>query len=129
MARKKRISRVLEKTELRVAGLTAIASEVNFDNLSVDYLNDLIQQLRTKLNAYNTALTLIDASKTEIEEIEKTLSAASERMLTGVAFKFGNDSREYEMAGGVRKSDRVRKATNSRLKGASLSAEGTAQTA
>jgi hypothetical protein len=129
MARKKRISRVLEKAELRVAGLTAIASEVNFDDLSVDYLNELIQQLRTKLNAYNTALTIIDASKTEIEEIEKTLSAASERMLTGVAFKFGKDSREYEMAGGVRKSDRVRKATNSRLKGTTLSAEETAQMA
>ncbi len=28
-------------------------------------------------------------------------------MLIGVAFKYGKDSIEYEMAGGVRKSDRV----------------------
>jgi hypothetical protein len=40
----------------------------------------------------------------------------TERMLIGVAFKFGKDSREYEMAGGVRKSERVRKGVNTRLK-------------
>ncbi|BAZ67792.1 hypothetical protein NIES4106_25490 [Fischerella sp. NIES-4106] len=40
----------------------------------------------------------------------------SERMLTGVACKYGKDSSEYEMAGGVRKSDRVRKSTTTRLK-------------
>jgi hypothetical protein len=30
-------------------------------------------------------------------------------MLTGVAFQFDKDSREYEMAGGIRKSKRIRK--------------------
>ncbi|WP_334937654.1 hypothetical protein [Nostoc sp.] len=30
--------------------------------------------------------------------------------------KYGKDSREYEMIGGVRKSDRIRKATITRLK-------------
>jgi hypothetical protein len=37
-------------------------------------------------------------------------------MLTGVACKYGKDSSEYEMAGGVRKSDRIRKSTVTRLK-------------
>jgi hypothetical protein len=37
-------------------------------------------------------------------------------MLTGVACKYGKDSSEYAMAGGVRKSDRVRKSTVTRLK-------------
>jgi hypothetical protein len=45
-------------------------------------------------------------------------------MLIGVAFKYGKDSREYEMAGGVRKSERVRRSSVNRLKaGAETSAE------
>lgn len=37
-------------------------------------------------------------------------------MLIGVAFRYGKDSREYEMAGGVRKSERIRRSTVGRLK-------------
>jgi hypothetical protein len=37
-------------------------------------------------------------------------------MLIGVACKYGKDSLEYEMAGGVRKSDRIHKNSVSRLK-------------
>ncbi len=41
-------------------------------------------------------------------ETEKVLMAFSEKMLLGVAFEYGKDSFEYEMAGGVRKSQRKR---------------------
>ncbi|MEH1967715.1 MULTISPECIES: hypothetical protein [unclassified Nostoc] len=33
-----------------------------------------------------------------------------------MVLKYGKDSREYEMTGGVRKSDRIRKATSSYYK-------------
>jgi len=65
-------------------------------------LNDYIQtidQLRSKLDAHNSALAAIGSSQTEIEALEKTLNEMTERMLIEVAFKFGKDSREYEMAG------------------------------
>jgi hypothetical protein len=83
-------------------------------------LTQLIEQLRTKIDAYNTALSVIDSSQTEIEELEKSLGDLSEKMLIGVAFKYGKDSREYEMAGGVRKSDRIRRSRMSRLKASAL---------
>ncbi|MDZ8054559.1 MAG: hypothetical protein RMX68_008540 [Aulosira sp. ZfuVER01] len=38
------------------------------------------------------------------------------RLVSGVASKYGKDSREYELAGAVRKSERARKATITRLK-------------
>lgn len=82
-------------------------------------LNDYIRtidELRAKLDIHNSALAAISASQTEIESLEKTLNEMTERMLIGVAFKFGKDSREYEMAGGVRKSERVRKGVNTRLR-------------
>ncbi|MCC5646216.1 hypothetical protein LC607_25475 [Nostoc sp. CHAB 5824] len=117
MSRKKRTSRTLEKAQLRSAGLKSIVPNIKFDeNYSLEKLIESIEQLRNKLDVYNTALSVVDSSKTEIEEMEKNLSQLSEKMLMVVAIKYGKDSREYEMAGGVRYSDRIRKIRSSRLK-------------
>ncbi len=123
MSRKKRTSRVLEKAELRSAGLKAIDSNMSFgDDCDLQNLSQAIEQLRTTLDAYNTALTVIDSSKTKIDAMEKTLSNLTDKMVRGVAFKYGKDSSEYEMAGGVRDSERVRKSRLSRLKTAAKEA-------
>ncbi|MEH2105057.1 hypothetical protein [Nostoc sp.] len=117
MSRKKRTSRILEKAELRSAGLKAIDSNMDFgDDCDLQNLTKSIEQLRTMLDAYNTALTVIDSSKNKIDAMEKTLSNLTDKMVRGVAFKYGKDSSEYEMAGGVRDSERVRKSRLSRLK-------------
>ncbi|MEH1953541.1 hypothetical protein [Nostoc sp.] len=117
MSRKKRTSRILEKAELRSAGLKAIDLNMNFgDDCDLQNLTKSIEQLRTMLDAYNTALTVIDSSKTKIDAMEKTLSNLTDKMVRGVAFKYGKDSSKYEMAGGVRDSERVRKSRLSRLK-------------
>jgi hypothetical protein len=86
------------------------------DTRNLQNMTQLIELLRTKIDAYNTALAVIDSSKTEITELEKNLGELTEKMLIGVAFKYGKDSREYEMAGGVRKSERVRRSSVTRLK-------------
>ncbi|MEH1944757.1 MAG: hypothetical protein V7L01_31705 [Nostoc sp.] len=117
MSRPKRTSRVLEKAELRSAGLKAIDSKMDFgDNCNLQNLTQSIEELRTMLDAYNIALAMIDSSKTKIDEMEKTLSNLTDKMVRGVAFKYGKDSSEYEMAGGIRDSERVRKSRLSRLK-------------
>ncbi|MEH2332245.1 hypothetical protein [Nostoc sp.] len=117
MSRKKRTSRTLEKAQLRSAGLKSIVPNIKFDeNYSLEKLIESIDQLRNKIDVYNTALSVVDSSKTEIEEMEKNLSQLSEKMLMVVGIKYGKDSREYEMAGGVRYSDRIRKIRSSRLK-------------
>jgi polyhydroxyalkanoate synthesis regulator phasin len=117
MTRKKRTSRILEKAELRAAGLRAINPSLDFGDVrNLNNMAQLIEQLRTKIDVYNTALTIIDSSRTEIEELEKNLGDLSEKMLIGVAFQYGKDSREYQMAGGVRKSERIRTNKASRSK-------------
>ncbi|MFS0519301.1 hypothetical protein ACEYW6_32040 [Nostoc sp. UIC 10607] len=117
MPSQKRTYRVLEKAELRTAGLKAIDPTMDFgDGRNLESMAQLIQQYRTKIDAYNTALAVIDSSRTEMDELDKSLSDLTEKMLIGVAFKYGKDSREYEMAGAVRKSDRIRKSTATRLR-------------
>ncbi|MEH2412013.1 hypothetical protein [Nostoc sp.] len=116
MSRPKRTSRVLEKAELRSAGLKAIDSNMDFgDNCGLQNLTQSIQQLRTMLDAYNIDLAMIDSSKTKIDEMEKTLDNLTDKIVRGVAFKYGKNSSEYEMAGGIRDSERVRKTRLSRL--------------
>ncbi|MEH2374772.1 hypothetical protein [Nostoc sp.] len=45
---------------------------------------------------------------TQITENERDLADYSEKILLGVAYKFGKNSHEYQMAGGTRKSERKR---------------------
>lgn len=118
MPRQKRTYRALEKAELRMFGLKAIDPNMDFgDARNLQNITQIIQQYRSKIEAYNTTLAVIDSYKNEMKELETTLSDLTEKMLLGVAFKYGKDSHEYEMAGGVRKSDRIRKSTAARLKG------------
>lgn len=122
MSRQKKTSRILRKVELRVAALKAVDPQMDFGNSrSLDRLMQFVTQVRTQLDAYNTALAVIDSSKTEIQQLEKTMADLADQMLLGVAFKYGKDSSEYERAGGVRKSERIRRSSASRLKASPVS--------
>ncbi|MCF2147033.1 hypothetical protein IQ276_011330 [Desmonostoc muscorum LEGE 12446] len=106
-----------KKNLSRFAGLKAINSNLDLgDNCNITNLTQLIEELRTKLENHNNILTTIHSSKIEIEELEENLVSSCEKMLMGVGFKYGKDSREYEMAGGVRRSESLRKSRATRLK-------------
>ncbi|QFS43010.1 hypothetical protein [Nostoc sphaeroides] len=117
MARKKRSYRILEKAEFRVAGLKAIDPKINFDETyNLQNLNQLIDNFHNMLDDYNAAIAMIDSSRNKLDEMEKTLSQVSDKMLTWVGCKYGKNSNEYELAGGVRDSERIRKSRLTRLK-------------
>ncbi|BAY73827.1 hypothetical protein NIES25_02350 [Nostoc linckia NIES-25] len=119
MLRKRQVSRVLDKAELRAAGLKKIDPNLDFGNgCSLKNLTELIEKLRSKIDEYNKLLELIDASRIQILESEQKLKEMGERMLLGVAVKYGKDSCEYMMAGGVRTSDRIRKSRKTRIRNA-----------
>ena len=108
MARKKLV-RVpsMDKASTRLAGIKSIdpALDLN-DGLTVENYNEQITKTRDKISQYNTTLSTIDDLYNEsLAEIE-ILKDWNERILNGVASKFGTNSSEYEMAGGVRKSER-----------------------
>ena len=117
MTRKKRTSSTLKKAEIRIAGLKAISPALDFgNNRNIPQLTQLIDQVRTRLNAYNDALAMIDSTQNELGDLEKQLNSLVDQMLLGVALQYGRDSHEYELAGGVRTSDRVRKSMRTRIK-------------
>ncbi|MEH2294448.1 hypothetical protein [Nostoc sp.] len=129
MTAQKRTYRVLEKAELRLTGFKAIDPSMDFGDIrNLQNVTQLIEQYRSKINAYNTALAVINSSRTEMDELDKNLNDLVEKMLIGVAFKYGKDSREYEMAGAVRKSDRIRKSQATRLKNSEQKSNQNAKT-
>jgi hypothetical protein len=109
MYKKKRNSRTLEKANLRIDGMQSIDANLTLSaGLSVQTYAKKINDLRLKISAYNTALSNVDELHTQITDADRDLADYSEKMLLGVAVKYGKNSYEYEKAGGVRKSDRKR---------------------
>lgn len=114
MARPKRTSRTLGKAEIRLASIKSISPTLDVgESLTVKDYNGKIESLRESLEAYNTNLSTIDVLLTQILEYEEDLANYSEKILLGIAYKFGNNSHEYQMAGGVRKSDRSKRTRQS----------------
>lgn len=118
MSRKKRTSIALEKAERRAAGLKSLRVELDFGNSrSLSRFLEMIAQMRHYQDTYNQLLATVDATYVEMLEFEKALADLSDHMLLGVASQFGRNSSEYEAAGGVRKSERVRRSLRGKAKG------------
>ena len=112
MARRK-LSRVLdlEKATTRLAAVKSIDPLLDLgNNINAANYEMQVNLLSTKVSTYNTALSTIDDLYNEcIAQIE-VIKDWNERILTGVATKYGKNSSQYEMAGGKKKSER-KKAT------------------
>lgn len=109
MARSKRSSKVLDKAERRIAAIKSISATLDLGNgYTVNSFNTIIEATRNKLSDYNSSLSTVDAAQTALVETEKKLMEVTEHILLSVAAKYGKNSYEYEMAGGIRKSERKR---------------------
>ncbi|MBD2681467.1 MULTISPECIES: hypothetical protein [Nostoc] len=107
MARRKRTSAVLEKAVRRAAGINSIGSNLDLGNgLTSPAFSSLIEKMRSRENAYNSALSNLDKLYREMLETEDELADMTEHMLMAVGTRYGKSSVEYGMAGGVPKNQR-----------------------
>ncbi len=105
MPRPKRNSRTLAKSERQLESLQSIAATMDFGNdVSTQTYASLIDQMRQKLANYNTLLSTVDDAQREVELAEEALATLSKRLMVNVAARYGEDSREYRMAGGKPRS-------------------------
>lgn len=111
MAKRKRESKVLTASEKRLAGLTSIDPNLDLGSgISIKSIGSGIDDLSGALAKYNQSLSDADGALNLVVAYEKKLRDLNERVLAGVAAKYGKDSTEYEKAGGKRKSERKRRA-------------------
>ncbi|MGA9773877.1 MAG: hypothetical protein WBV94_32905 [Blastocatellia bacterium] len=114
MGRTRRSSKVVEKAQIRSAGIKTINPTLDLGGgLSITSFDTSIDDVQTKLSEYNQALASVDEKYNALVDSEKALSDMTERILAGVAARFGKNSTEYEQAGGVRKSERKARARKS----------------
>jgi len=107
MARRKRSSLTLERAERRAAGMRSIQADLDLGNgMTVEAYTAAVEAMRNTQNKYNTLLSSVDQAYNDMLAMEKNLAELSERMLSAVGVKYGRNSTEYEMAGGVRRSER-----------------------
>ena len=107
MARLKTSSKTYEKAFRRIAAVKSIDPDFDLGNglIAADY-QQAITDVKDAMDSYNTLLSTVDEKLNKLKAQEKILDNWNERILVGVAAKFGKDSSEYEQAGGVRKSER-----------------------
>ncbi len=107
MARLKTSSKTYEKAFRRIAAVQSIEPDFDLSNgLTQKDYQQAITNVKAAMDDYNTQLSIVDGKLNILKENEKSLKNWNERILNGVASKFGKDSSEYEKAGGVRKSER-----------------------
>jgi hypothetical protein len=100
---------VLDKARTRLAGLKSIDAALDLGNdITLTVYEAEVVKTKEMIESYNVTLSTIDdlynASLAQIN----VLKDLNERVLSGVLSKFGANSSQYEMAGGVRKSERKR---------------------
>lgn len=106
MARPKRKSPITEAASARADSLESIDPALDLGTgLTLGSYRSAIAAVFVKLSAYNTKLSEVDGFLNVLETAETAIADLSDRMLTGVATKFGKDSDEYEKAGGTKKSE------------------------
>lgn len=111
MARRK-LARIKEYdlAKTRLAALKSIDANLDLGNgMTVANYEKSITDFTGMLSQYNTALSTVDDLYNKCIAGIAELNGLSERMLSGVGFKFTKDSSEYEMAGGTRKSERKKR--------------------
>ncbi len=103
----------LAKAKVRAAGLRQIDETIEFDGgVSLASLVAAIAKVEDALATYNSALSAADDLANAIVAVDKELGEECKRVLTGVETRFGDDSSQYEMVGGVRKSERKKPKSN-----------------
>ncbi|MFT3828363.1 MAG: hypothetical protein QM691_01525 [Opitutaceae bacterium] len=104
---KKSSSLAIDTAEKRVAGLESIDPNLTLTpELTLALYKTQLTQARDAVANYNKQLSQADEAANKMKVAERALADRSERMLAGVAAKYGRNSDEYEKAGGTRRAER-----------------------
>ena len=98
---------VIDKARTRLASIKSIDPAIDLGNgITAAAFEAQISLTENKKEIYNTALSSLDDLYNDFNTQADVLTDWYQRVLNGVGFKYGKDSSQYEMAGGVRKSER-----------------------
>jgi hypothetical protein len=106
MARPKRKSTILETSRQRLAGLKKITSTNFGPGLTREGYEQEIDGYSDDQESDNGDVAALDEKGNRLDTREQGLADLNQRVLAAVKAQFDPDSNEYELVGGVRRSDR-----------------------
>ena len=114
---KRESSPVAKATKARITGLSSISPAPKLsEGLSIDDGNKLLADHATATEAYNAILLQADAALNALKAHERKMTDWNKRTLAGVGSAYGDDSTQYEQAGGTRRSERKKRTTTPKAK-------------
>ena len=103
------ISSALKKLAERIASLTVIDPKLIFKNgLALENGKDIHKRLTNNIESYNLDVKRLAEKRKLITAIEKEATDFAKNSLNAVKNDFGDDSTQYETAGGTRVSMRAK---------------------
>jgi hypothetical protein len=120
----KTYSKVLDQVQLRLSALKSIDPDLDLgDGLTIRSVTEQVQETRTDIDQYNTEASVIKQKYKTIREKEGKIADLSDRIVDGIAFKFGRKSDEYKMIQSIRRNARNARNANRATAAAAKSLE------
>ncbi len=108
------IPQSVQEARKRIEGMRAIDPALDLGNgLTLKAFEKLVQSYLDGVDAHNGAIAALKKTQNQLNKRLKEISSFSGRMLNGVGSRFGEDSDEYEQAGGTRTSERKHRSNGS----------------
>ena len=119
MARQKRTStETLEKARHILAGLKQITPKPDFGPVVTEAIYEAeVNGYSSDLDAYNSHLAEADDKSNRLDDRRKRLRDFNQRIQAAVKALYGPDSSEFELVGGLRRSDRKKPVRKLKLSG------------
>jgi len=112
---------------LRLTGMHEISPKLDLQGgVSVDSVSKASKQLSDLLAQHDATERELVGISVNIKEQTKVLNDLNQRVLTGVSSRYGPDSKEYKLVGGVRRSEKKKPVRAPRSNGSSETAAGEA---
>jgi hypothetical protein len=109
MLEMKAFSKALNQIQLRLSALKSIDPDLDLgEGVTVRILTELVNETRDEWDEFNTELEVLKAKYKKLREKESQVAVLSDRIVDGVAFKFGRKSREFRMISSIRRNNRSR---------------------
>jgi hypothetical protein len=119
-------SKVLDQVQLRLSTLKSIDPDLDLgDGLTIRAVSKKVQDTRAEIDLYNTEVSVVEQKYKTIREKEGAIADLSDRIVDGIAFKFGRKSNEYKMVRSIRRNSKTRSISRA-AGGENISGEQTA---
>lgn len=109
--RRKNATEEMRELAQKIAGMKTIDANYDAGNgVTLRAAEELLARGETSMGNCNQAVAAADDADNTFKAVNKEIRAFNKKVLPATGLKYGTDSSQYELVGGVRESERKRPA-------------------